>query len=241
MGGQTYGLKPSRCPGWTPRIEVYGDDPTGLNFKLDSGGFSSTFRSTIELPDPKRVIFRGGYKFQFRGAYLETRDADIFGQLLTQNAMENVITAVGNTKEITYSVWDDGRLRSEVRTLGEIAEAPFVSRHYQLESRTFIEITSTLSCIEKNFRHRYHSHRSPENHPLSPVGRQGHNLNLYRRSSTPLRNRRHHHVLHLRVGTREQGESLLFLALRRKGQRGRALPRESWQSRPILPLYFQPL
>lgn len=65
LGGQAYGLKP-RSGEWTPHIEVYGDDPTGLNFKLDSGTFSSTFRSTIELPNPKRVIFRGGYEFQVR-------------------------------------------------------------------------------------------------------------------------------------------------------------------------------
>ncbi len=70
LGGQTYGLKPWRR-GWTPRIEVYGDGATGLYFRLDSGGFSSTFRSTIKLENPNRVVFRGGYKFQFQGSLLE--------------------------------------------------------------------------------------------------------------------------------------------------------------------------
>jgi len=69
LGGQTYGLTP-RTGEWTPRIEVYGDDATGLNFKLESGGFSSTFRSTIKLENLKRVVFRGLYKFQFRGSLL---------------------------------------------------------------------------------------------------------------------------------------------------------------------------
>ena len=70
LGGQTYGLKPlSR--GWTPRVKVYGDDVTGLYFRLDSGGFASTFRSTIKLENPKRVVFRGWYQFQVRGSLLE--------------------------------------------------------------------------------------------------------------------------------------------------------------------------
>ena len=70
LGGQTYGLRPLRA-GWTPRIEVYGDGAAGLYFRLDSGGFSSTFRSTIKLENPKRVVFRGGYKFKFKGSFLE--------------------------------------------------------------------------------------------------------------------------------------------------------------------------
>ena len=72
LGGQGYGLKLKLWPeprwpeprevGWMPCIDVYGDDPTGSYFKLDSGGFSSTFRSTINLANPRRVIFRGGCK-----------------------------------------------------------------------------------------------------------------------------------------------------------------------------------
>ena len=66
LGGQAYGLTPW-AKEWTPRIEVYGDNPKGLYFRLESGGFSSTFRSTIKLENPKRVVFRGWYRFQFRG------------------------------------------------------------------------------------------------------------------------------------------------------------------------------
>jgi hypothetical protein len=72
LGGQTYGLRPKPwSQGWTPRIAVYSDDATALYFKLDSGGFSSTFRSTIKLANPRRMIFRGRYKFQFRGGIPE--------------------------------------------------------------------------------------------------------------------------------------------------------------------------
>ena len=70
LGGQTYGLKPL-SGGWTPRIMVYGDDVMGSNFRLDSGGFSSTFRSTIKLENPKRVVFRGWYQFQARRSLLK--------------------------------------------------------------------------------------------------------------------------------------------------------------------------
>ena len=59
LGGQSYGLKPVAKKEWTPRIEVYGDDPKGLHFRLESGSFFGTFRSTIELENPKRVVFRG--------------------------------------------------------------------------------------------------------------------------------------------------------------------------------------
>jgi len=68
---------------------------------------------------------------------MKTRNADIFGQLLTQKAMEDVITRLGNTQEIKYSVWSDTMLHAEVRTLEDIAEIPFVSNNYHLESRTF--------------------------------------------------------------------------------------------------------
>jgi len=68
---------------------------------------------------------------------IKTRNADIFGQLLTQKAMEDVVTKVGNANEIKYSVWSDTTLHTEVRTLKDIAEIPFVSNKYQLESRTF--------------------------------------------------------------------------------------------------------
>ena len=57
--------------GWTPIIDVYGDDPTGPYFKLDSGGFSFTFRSTIKLANPNRVIFRGGYKVPLQMELIE--------------------------------------------------------------------------------------------------------------------------------------------------------------------------
>jgi len=63
LGGQTYGLKPWAGE-WTPRVEVYGDDPTGEYFKLESGGFSSVFQGIVELEKPKRVVFRGWYEFR---------------------------------------------------------------------------------------------------------------------------------------------------------------------------------
>jgi len=63
LGGQTYGLTP-RAGEWTPRIEVYGDDPKGPYFKLESAWFFSAFRSTINIENSSCVVFRGRYKFQ---------------------------------------------------------------------------------------------------------------------------------------------------------------------------------
>jgi len=68
---------------------------------------------------------------------MKTRNADISGQLLTQKALEDVITKVGNANEIKYSVWSDTTLHTEVRTLKDIAEDPFVSNDYHLEARNF--------------------------------------------------------------------------------------------------------
>ena len=78
-----------------------------------------------------------GTSSKLEGAYWNTRNADVFGQLLTHTAMDDVVTKVENTKEMKYSVWSSGMLRANaVRTLEEIVETPFVSSYYQLESRT---------------------------------------------------------------------------------------------------------
>lgn len=61
--GQTYGLKPLAGE-WTPRIEVYTDDPKGGHFKLEGGGFYSVFKGVIELENPKRIVFRGWCEFR---------------------------------------------------------------------------------------------------------------------------------------------------------------------------------
>ena len=66
LGRQTYGLEP-----WVgehaPRVEVYGDDPMGWYFKLESGGLSSISTGATEHENPKRVVLQGWYKFQLRG------------------------------------------------------------------------------------------------------------------------------------------------------------------------------
>jgi len=58
LGGQTHGLK-LKAGEWTPRVVVYGDDPMGSYFELESGGFSSTFKSSIKPENPKQVLLRG--------------------------------------------------------------------------------------------------------------------------------------------------------------------------------------
>jgi hypothetical protein len=97
--------------------------------------------------------------------------------------MENAVTRVGNAQEIQYSVWNGKKLQTEGRTLEEIAEKPFVSSYYQLESSRdpLAEIMSTSSCLHGHHRHPLYlpdKARSPKKHPPTPVGGQGCNVSV---------------------------------------------------------------
>jgi hypothetical protein len=139
LWGPTYGLTPLPAVGWTPRIEVYGDDPKGRYFKLESGGFCSAFRSIVRHELLDCVVFRGWYKFiPMEGASLKTCIADAFGQLVIRNALENVVKRFGNIEEIKHSAWGLGKLLGDARhTLEEVAKNPFVS-YYQFRKKSFI-------------------------------------------------------------------------------------------------------
>ena len=70
---------------------------------------------------------------------MKARNADVFGQLVMKNAVENVVNKAGKLDEIKYSPWSAGALQAGmIRTLEEIADVPFVSTYYQVESRVLI-------------------------------------------------------------------------------------------------------
>ena len=82
-------------------------------------------------------------------AYLKTRNADVFGQLVTQNAVENLVRKFGNNEEKRHSVWNSGK--SQADALRIMAETPFVSLN-TIPSRELPEIMST-SLIQELFQH----------------------------------------------------------------------------------------
>lgn len=70
---------------------------------------------------------------------LTTYNADAFGQLVTQNAIENIIKNIGNTEKLKYSTWSSGKEQADA--LCTEAEIPFVSPNV-ISSRGLSEIRS---------------------------------------------------------------------------------------------------
>ena len=154
------------------------------------GGISD-WKAEVFLPHSEAssdLKTRRGWYFEVgtgsnAGCLLKTRNADDFGQLVTNKVLEKVVSKAGDPENIKHSAWSSGRSRadalrtSELRTLEEIVKTPFVSSYYQLGFRVLSQIMNT-SLMQEQLRSSRLPH-SPKEQAPPLVSGQRYNLKLH--------------------------------------------------------------